>query len=89
MFLSERFAASESSAQTFCGDLRTNVKAFVRLGAFAGCPEAEPSSSEGDVKGKTAVMFDDEVSTAGTLIEAAKVLEKYEAKNEDENVEKR
>ena len=25
-------------------------------------------------------MFDDEVSTAGTLIEAAKVLEKYEAK---------
>ena len=34
----------------------------------------------GDVKGKTAVMFDDEVSTAGTLIEAAKVLEKYEAK---------
>lgn len=34
----------------------------------------------GDVKGKTAVMFDDEVSTAGTLIEAAKVLENMKQK---------
>lgn len=28
----------------------------------------------GDVKGKTALIFDDEVSTAGTMIEAAKIL---------------
>ena len=34
----------------------------------------------GDVKGKTAVIFDDEVSTAGTLVEAANILEKHGAK---------
>lgn len=34
----------------------------------------------GDVKGKTALIFDDEVSTAGTLVEAAKILEEHGAK---------
>ena len=34
----------------------------------------------GDVKEKTALIFDDEVSTAGTLVEAAKILEQYGAK---------
>lgn len=34
----------------------------------------------GDVKGKTAVIFDDEISTAGTLIEAANIVEKHGAK---------
>lgn len=34
----------------------------------------------GDVKGKTAVIFDDEVSTAGTLVEAASILEKHGVK---------
>lgn len=34
----------------------------------------------GDVKGKTAVIFDDEVSTAGTLVEAANILEKHGVK---------
>ena len=34
----------------------------------------------GDIEGKTAVIFDDEVSTAGTLVEAAKILKKHGAK---------
>lgn len=34
----------------------------------------------GDVKGKTAVIFDDEVSTAGTLVEAANILKEHGAK---------
>ena len=34
----------------------------------------------GDVKGKVAVMFDDEVSTAGTLVEAANILKNHGAK---------
>ena len=34
----------------------------------------------GDIKGKTAVIFDDEVSTAGTLVEAANLLQEYGAK---------
>ncbi len=34
----------------------------------------------GDVKGKTAIIFDDEVSTAGTLVEAAHILKEHGAK---------
>ena len=34
----------------------------------------------GDVEGKTALIFDDEISTAGTLVEAAKMLEEHGAK---------
>lgn len=34
----------------------------------------------GDIKGKTALLFDDEVSTAGTLIEAAAILKEHGAK---------
>ena len=34
----------------------------------------------GDVKGKTALIFDDEVSTAGTMVEAAKILKEHGAK---------
>ena len=34
----------------------------------------------GDVKGKTALIFDDEVSTAGTLVEAANILKAHGAK---------
>ena len=34
----------------------------------------------GDIKGKTALIFDDEVSTAGTLIEAASILKAHGAK---------
>lgn len=34
----------------------------------------------GDVKDKTALIFDDEVSTAGTMVEAAKILQEHGAK---------
>jgi len=34
----------------------------------------------GDIKGKTALIFDDEVSTAGTLVEAANILKENGAK---------
>jgi ribose-phosphate pyrophosphokinase len=34
----------------------------------------------GDIKGKTALIFDDEVSTAGTLVEAANILQEHGAK---------
>ena len=34
----------------------------------------------GDVKGKTALIFDDEVSTAGTLVEAANLLKEHGAR---------
>lgn len=38
------------------------------------------SSIIGDVKDKTALIFDDEVSTAGTLIEAAHLIKEFGAK---------
>jgi len=34
----------------------------------------------GDIQGKTAIIFDDEVSTAGTLVEAANLLKEHGAK---------
>ena len=34
----------------------------------------------GDVKDKNAIIFDDEIDTAGSIIETAKILEKFEAK---------
>ena len=34
----------------------------------------------GDIEGKTALIFDDEVSTAGTMVEAAKILQEHGAK---------
>lgn len=34
----------------------------------------------GDIEGKTAIIFDDEVSTAGTLVEAAQILKEHGAK---------
>ena len=34
----------------------------------------------GDIKGKTVIIFDDEVSTAGTLVEAANLLKEHGAK---------
>ena len=34
----------------------------------------------GDVKGKNAIIFDDEIDTAGSMLETARILEKYEAK---------
>ncbi|MDO5556332.1 MAG: ribose-phosphate pyrophosphokinase [Clostridia bacterium] len=34
----------------------------------------------GDIKGRTAIIFDDEISTAGTLVEAAQILKDHGAK---------
>lgn len=34
----------------------------------------------GDVKGKNAIIFDDEIDTAGSMLETVKILEKYGAK---------
>ena len=41
---------------------------------------AEATNIIGDVKGKVALIFDDEVSTAGTMVEAAKILETHGTK---------
>lgn len=41
---------------------------------------AVSSNIIGDIKGKTALIFDDEISTAGTLIEAANILKEQGAK---------
>lgn len=41
---------------------------------------AKAANIIGDVKGKTALIFDDEVSTAGTLVEAAQILAEHGAK---------
>ena len=41
---------------------------------------AVATSIIGDIKGKTALIFDDEVSTAGTLVEAANILKENGAK---------
>lgn len=41
---------------------------------------AQATNIIGDVEGKTAIIFDDEVSTAGTLVEAANILQKHGAK---------
>ena len=42
--------------------------------------KAVATSIIGDIKGKTALIFDDEVSTAGTLVEAANILKENGAK---------
>lgn len=42
--------------------------------------DAHATNIIGDVKGKTALIFDDEVSTAGTLVEAANILKEHGAK---------
>ena len=42
---------------------------------------AMASTVIGDVKDKNAIIFDDEVDTAGSMIETAKILERFGAKN--------
>ena len=43
--------------------------------------KAISSTVIGDVKGKNAIIFDDEISTGGTLVETVNVLHKFGAKN--------
>ena len=73
-------------------DAGSSKKAY-KYSKFFGCPlalidkrrdgnndNAMATNIIGDVKGKIAVMFDDEVSTAGTLVEAANILKTHGAK---------
>lgn len=73
-------------------DAGSSKKAY-RYSKFFDCPiamidkrrdgnddRAIASSVIGDVKGKTAVVFDDEIDTAGSMIEAVNLLDKYGAK---------
>ena len=73
-------------------DAGSSKKAY-HYSKFFGCPmalidkrregnddDAKAVNIIGQVKGKTAIIFDDEVSTAGTLTEAAKILEIHGAK---------
>lgn len=73
-------------------DAGSSKKAY-KYSKFFGCPiamidkrregnddRAIASTVIGDVKGKTAVVFDDEVDTAGSMIETANVLKQFGAK---------
>ena len=73
-------------------DAGSSKKAY-KYSEYFGCPialidkrrdanddRAIASTVIGDVKGKNAIIFDDEVDTAGSIIETAKILEKFEAK---------
>ena len=73
-------------------DAGSSKKAY-KYSKFFNCPiamidkrregnddRAIASSVIGDVKGKTAVVFDDEIDTAGSMIEAVNLLDKYGAK---------
>lgn len=74
-------------------DAGSSKKAY-KYSKFFNCPiamvdkrrdgnddKAISSTIVGDVKDKNAIIFDDEISTAGTLIETANILAKYGAKN--------
>lgn len=73
-------------------DAGSSKKAY-KYSKFFGCPiamidkrregnddRAIASTVIGDVEGKTAVVFDDEVDTAGSMIETANVLKQFGAK---------
>ena len=70
-----------------------SAKKAYRYSKFFNCPialidkrragnddKAVATTIVGDIKGKTALIFDDEVSTAGTLVEAAHILKEHGAK---------
>ena len=74
-------------------DAGSSKKAY-KYSKYFGCPialidkrrdgnddRAIATTVIGDVKGKNAVIFDDEVDTAGSMIETAKILEKFKVKN--------
>lgn len=74
-------------------DAGSSKKAY-KYSTYFGCPialidkrrdgnddRAIATTVIGDVKNKNAIIFDDEVDTAGSMIETAKILEKFEAKN--------
>lgn len=74
-------------------DAGSSKKAY-KYSTYFGCPialidkrrdgnddKAIATTVIGDVKNKNVIIFDDEVDTAGSMIETAKILEKFEAKN--------
>lgn len=74
-------------------DAGSSKKAY-KYSTYFGCPialidkrrdgnddKAIATTVIGDVKNKNAIIFDDEVDTAGSMIETAKILERFEAKN--------
>lgn len=74
-------------------DAGSSKKAY-KYSTYFGCPialidkrrdgnddRAIATTVIGDVKNKNAIIFDDEVDTAGSMIETAKILERFEAKN--------
>ncbi len=74
-------------------DAGSSKKAY-KYSTYFGCPialidkrrdgnddNAIATTVIGDVKNKNAIIFDDEVDTAGSMIETAKILERFEAKN--------
>ncbi len=74
-------------------DAGSSKKAY-KYSEFFGCPialvdkrregnddRAIASTIIGDVTNKNAIIFDDEIDTAGSIIETVKVLEKFGAKN--------
>lgn len=74
-------------------DAGSSKKAY-KYSEYFGCPiamidkrrsgnddRAIATTVIGDVKAKNAIIFDDEIDTAGSMIETAKILEKFQAKN--------
>lgn len=74
-------------------DAGSSKKAY-KYSTYFGCPialidkrrdgnddKAIATTVIGDVKDKNAIIFDDEVDTAGSMIETARILEKFQAKN--------
>lgn len=74
-------------------DAGSSKKAY-KYSEYFGCPialidkrragnddKAIATTIIGDVKDKNAIIFDDEVDTAGSMIETAKILEKFRARN--------
>ena len=59
-------------------DAGSSKKAY-KYSEYFGCPIALIDKI-GDVKDKQAIIFDDEVDTAGSMIETARILEKFGAK---------
>lgn len=74
-------------------DAGSSKKAY-KYSQYFGCPialidkrrdgnddRAIATTVIGDVENKNAIIFDDEIDTAGSMIETAKILEKFHAKN--------
>ena len=74
-------------------DAGSSKKAY-KYSEYFGCPialidkrrdandeKAIATTIIGDVKDKNAIIFDDEIETAGSMMETARILEKFQAKN--------